>query len=157
MPHRSPPNAPLIIAIAGLCLGLAVWLFPHRLLATEQGSATASALGAFEPAPTIPQLPDMHGTRDRPLFVPGRRLIAPGKNDVQTEEASEKATAQTLTLIGTRATGGQWSALISTEKHTSGSWFNLLDDVDGWVIEKISSRSATLSRDGEKIELRLDL
>jgi hypothetical protein len=105
---------------------------------------------AAKPQVVVPPLEDMNETRERPLFVSGRRPLN------ELEVASQVDEVRGLTLIGLmRPAGRDGRALIRVEGGSSATWVGRGGEVSGYVVREITLDGVSLERGGKRLNLKL--
>jgi hypothetical protein len=93
---------------------------------------------------------------ERPLFSPGRRDFVlqaaqqPKTQDIEANAPSPPAPAPLdATLLGTRLIGSEISVLIEIEGQEP-KWLDRGQQVNGWLIDDVSTDRVTVSADGQQ-------
>jgi len=106
-----------------------------------------------DPLPFTQTLDMLTSYRERPLFAPSRRPVAP---PVVEESMPEVVAAEPLkaTLLGVISSSeGEGLALLKIESEPDVSRVRIGETIQGWQLESLQSHAATFSNAGQKITL----
>ena len=130
----------------------------------DQGAADAGANGRAAPGderPGLPALGALTATRERPLFVPGRRgVVAPrpiAALPVPVATAPEERPPPPLTLVLSGVVNGPGVAMAILREADGNTVTRMRtgDERDGWTLEQIDRISVTFRRGEEEAVLTL--
>ena len=126
------------------------WLMPAVLAGTVIWPAGALDLS----------LDQLKATRERPLFVPGRRAAPPPAvfvppAEVAAEPAVQAVPPPSVTLTGVIIGAGTRMAILREAGGGRTSSVKVGDHVEGWTVQAVEPRLVRLEHDGQTTELPL--
>ena len=133
-----------MLVLAGLWPGC-------RVFGAEAADQAQSGTALVNPL-AVHSLERLSATRDRPLFAPSRRPTAPPPQVVDAPPLPPPPVPPpTLVVLGIVADGNGTQAIVRSGASDKILRARLGDDVEGWKVTQIDSRSLVLSHDERSV------
>ena len=137
-----------------LCLAAMVLAFCAAAAADDVSAADPRPSAANTPLAAYP-LDLFADTRDRPLFAPHRRSLAPPPPSVQVVAPPPPTPPPDILLLAIVSDGGVAQAVVRTDESDKAIRARLGDAIAGWTVTQIEPRRVVLSIEDRSVSFAL--